>query len=59
MSGDMEDDLRAQKRIATAAAKQLDREQQKILAEYQRIGGEPVYAGEFLLSPSLVKNLRP
>lgn len=55
----MEDDLRAQKRIATAAAKQLDREQQKILAEYQRIGGEPVYAGEFLLSPSLVKNLRP
>lgn len=51
--------MEEEQRIAAMSAKQLDREQQKILAEYQRIGGEPVYAGEFLLSPSLVKNLRP
>jgi hypothetical protein len=40
------------------ARKQRLREERNILAEYARMNSDPVRAGEFLLTPALVKLLR-
>lgn len=40
-------------------AKGLARSNKQILAEYRRLGIEPVYAGDDLVSPALAKMLNP
>jgi hypothetical protein len=41
-----------------AARMQAERKQRKILAEYARLGREPMYAGDMLISPGLESQLR-
>jgi hypothetical protein len=50
--------LEREEHIRERAHKQRLREEQGMLAEYARTGWDPVRAGDYLLTPSLVKLLR-
>lgn len=48
-----------EKREAAAAAAREESKKQTILAEYRRLGVEPVFAGDLLVSPEMVRRNNP
>lgn len=52
-------DDREARRQAQLNAKGLQQAQRFILGEYDRLGRDPVYAGDMLVSPELADKLNP